>query len=250
LKLDLLNKEINDPYVRENFVRLKRELEAQQILGGYFIFFEKDLTSVGVKVPIKHNLSFVPQDIIVLSVEGSRSIYFNYEDFDSTNLYVTLTKPCRIRFLAGNYKDRAYGGSKKDFAFVSPPSVDAPIWYSGAGNPTSGLGLVGDFYLNTTNSQIFLKTTDVLWTSQGYLSEFTSAVGSQLLEIVPLTPAANVWTLVPLTTINKIADVTIFDAANEEEINIAWRKVSGGTQVEILSKKVNTYTIHVEGYKT
>ena len=77
MKLDLLNKEVQDPYVRENFRRIKDSLEAEQILGGYFKFFEQEITQVGVKVPIKHNLSFIPQDIIILSIEGSRSIYLD-----------------------------------------------------------------------------------------------------------------------------------------------------------------------------
>lgn len=250
MKLDLLNKEVQDPYVRENFRRIKDSLEAEQILGGYFKFFEQEITQVGVKVPIKHNLSFIPQDIIILSIEGSRSIYFNYENFDKDNLYVTLTKPCRIRFLAGNYKNRAYGGSKTDFAFVAPPSTDGSIWYFGAGNPDSGLGLVGDFFFQTTEKSIWIKTANTTWTIQGYLSEFTSSKGSQITEVIPVTTVANVWTSVITAEINKIADLEIFDDTLLEKIDIEWRVVSSGAAAEIRSKKNKTYTVYVQGYKT
>lgn len=247
MKLDLLNKEISDIYVRENFVRVKRELEAQQILGGYFSFFEVEVTSLGTKVPIKHNLSFIPRDIIILSLEGDHNLYFNYEDFDAENIYVTTKSPCRVRFLAGSYKGRAYGGSKKDFTFVAPSSSDAPIWYNGAGNPTVGLGSEGDFYLNTTTGEVFLKTGTYTWTSEGYLNSIPPSLGSQITEVIPVATAANIWTSVPLTQITNVADVQTYDATLTK-IEIEWRIVGGGSQVEIRSKKVNTYTVYVEGY--
>jgi hypothetical protein len=249
LKLDLLNKEIQDQYSRENFVRLKRELEAQQILNGNWRFFEQEFTQTGVKIPVKHNLSFVPRDIIILSEEGDRNSYFNYENFDATNLYVTISKPVRLRFLAGRFDDRSYGGSKKDFAFVSPPNGGAPTWLTGAGNPVSGLGTAGDFYLNTSSREVFLKLTSS-WSSKGFLSDSPSSISGQRTEIIAVSPAANTWTLVPTTAINKISDVTILDATAQEEMNIDWRLVSAGTQVEIRSKKVNTYTVIIKGYKT
>lgn len=169
MKLDLLTSQIEDEYIRENFTRLKRELEAQQILNGFWHFFELDITQIGVKVPIKHNLSFIPRDIIILSKEGDQSLYFNYADFDDKNLYITTPKPCRVRFLAGQYKDKAYGGSKRDFTFVSPPSTSLPTWFTGVSSPDPGLGTVGDFYLNTVTNEILLKTGTIFWTSQGFL---------------------------------------------------------------------------------
>jgi hypothetical protein len=248
LKLDLLNKEIQDQHVRENFVRIKRELETQQILSGFWRFFEIDFSEVGVKIPFKHNLSFVPRDIIILSREGSHNLYFNYQDFDSTNIYVTNSGPCRVRFLAGRYEDKAYGGSKKDFAFVSPPSVEVPTWYSGAGNPDTGLGLAGDFYLNTDSSEVFLKVGST-WVTKGFLTIPVPTTERQILEKIAVSVLANTWTLVPLADITMVADITVFDSAGSEEVHIDYRLISAGTQVEIRSKKINTFTVHVEGYK-
>jgi hypothetical protein len=120
VKIDLLAKEIDDKFVRENVFRLKKFLEALQILDGFWTFFEVDLAAAGTQAKIKHNLDFVPQDIILLSTIGDQKVYFNYVDFDSTYLYVTNHGPCRIRFLAGKYKDTAYGGSTKQYSFVAP----------------------------------------------------------------------------------------------------------------------------------
>lgn len=248
LKLDLLTKEIEDQYTRENFERIKRKVEAEQILQGDFRFFEIDITETGKKVAIKHNLNFIPKDIIILSKHGDHNLYFNYQDFDSQNIYITSPSPCRVRFLAGSYKDRIVAG-KKDFTFIPPSLATEATWLTGAGNPTANQGETGDFYLNTTTQAVYLKTTNSTWTFQGYLNPYPASVGSQLLEIHAVAVLANTWTNVPLTNINKIADVSILDALNSEEVQIAWRIVGAGTQVEIYSKKANTYTVHVEGYK-
>ena len=174
MKLDLLIKEIPDQNIRENFNRLKRELEAQQILDGFWRFFEVEFPSGGNSLPVKHNLSFIPRDIIFLSVEGDYNIYFNYAEFDASNIYVTTQGACRIRFLAGNYKNKSYGGSKKDFSFVAPASGgggSGTPWFTGAGNPSGALGSAGDFYLNTTTKDVFLKTGVSTWTLQGDLQD-------------------------------------------------------------------------------
>ena len=120
LKLDLINKEIQDQYTRENFFRIKRELENQQILDGFWNFFEVEFLQAGTDLPIKHNLSFTPKDIIILAVEGDHNMYFRYEKFDSTNVYITVAGPCRVRFLAGAYNNKAYGNSSREFPFVAP----------------------------------------------------------------------------------------------------------------------------------
>lgn len=40
-------------------------------------------------------------------------------------------------------------------------------WLNGAANPTSGIGAIGDFYLNTTSGDTFKKTAATVWTLQG-----------------------------------------------------------------------------------
>lgn len=106
MKLDLILKDIKDLIVRENFFRIKRQLEDQTILAGFWKFYEIDLPNAGTLIPIKHNLNFIPKDIISLSVVGNYNYYFNYNEFDSQFIYVTTSGPCIIRFLAGAYPSR------------------------------------------------------------------------------------------------------------------------------------------------
>lgn len=144
MKLDLLLKETPDLTIRENFFRLKRDLEAQQILSGFWNFYEVEFTQSGSSLPIKHNLSFVPKDIIILAVEGDHNVFFNHEKFDATNIYVTVSGPCRIRFFAGKYSDKTYGGSQKEFPFV-------PV--NGGGGSSGG---------STVSNHIFVGSVRVL----------------------------------------------------------------------------------------
>lgn len=44
--------------------------------------------------------------------------------------------------------------------------IDGTKWYSGAIAPTGGIGVVGDWYLNTANSDVYLKTGASAWTLQ------------------------------------------------------------------------------------
>jgi hypothetical protein len=103
LKLDLNLKDIEDPIVRENFFRLKRFIEEQTILDGFF-------TAAVTSKPVKHNLSFIPKDIVLLSITGDYNAYFNYNDFTSSHIYITAAGPCVIRFLVGTFNKGAYRG--------------------------------------------------------------------------------------------------------------------------------------------
>jgi Collagen triple helix repeat (20 copies) len=50
-------------------------------------------------------------------------------------------------------------------------------WLTGAGAPASGLGVVGDIYINTTNDDFYKKTASAEWTLQGNLRGATGAQG-------------------------------------------------------------------------
>lgn len=118
MKIDLLIKEITDPAIQENFIRLKRELEAQPILQGNWQFYEVEIDTATAKFPYKHHLSFIPKDVVLLSVIGNYNVYFNYVDFDINNIFITTAGACRIRFLVGSFEKGL--GSSKDIPFVAP----------------------------------------------------------------------------------------------------------------------------------
>lgn len=51
-------------------------------------------------------------------------------------------------------------------------------WLSGAGAPAAGTGVVTDWYLNTTNYDIYEKTGAAAWTSRGNIKGATGAQGN------------------------------------------------------------------------
>lgn len=51
-------------------------------------------------------------------------------------------------------------------------------WHSGAGAPASGLGNVGDFYLDTTGYDIYEKTGASVWTQKCNIEGATGATGA------------------------------------------------------------------------
>jgi hypothetical protein len=55
---------------------------------------------------------------------------------------------------------------------------DAEEWHSAAGAPATGLGKVGDHYLNTTTGIVFEKTTDTTWLMKGNIKGPTGPAGA------------------------------------------------------------------------
>ncbi len=206
MKLDLLTKDIEDRFTQENFFRLKRELEAQQILDGFWKFFEVEFQEGGTLVPIKHYLSFVPKDIIFLSIEGNYNFYFNFAEFDKDNMYATPAGRCRVRFLAGAYKDKSYGGATTEIPFVAPTtgSGSGTPWHTGVGTPGGGLGSPGDFYLDTGTKNIYLKTGPATWTFQGKLFDGNAVAAEKLVKTFVAGEAVSALKLVYLSASNTI----------------------------------------------
>lgn len=56
--------------------------------------------------------------------------------------------------------------------------TDGSTWHNGAGAPSSGLGVVGDYYLNSTNGDFYSKTGVSTWTLGGNLKGATGDAGS------------------------------------------------------------------------
>lgn len=56
--------------------------------------------------------------------------------------------------------------------------TNGATWLSGTVAPTSGQGVINDFYLNTTDGSYYKKTGATTWTSQGTLKGSTGATGA------------------------------------------------------------------------
>lgn len=67
-------------------------------------------------------------------------------------------------------------------------------WYDGAGAPAPNLGIVGDFYLNLTNGDVYEKTATATWTLDGNIKGATGATGAAGTSVL-----YDDWTPVSLT---------------------------------------------------
>lgn len=104
-------KDIEDPYIRENFKRLTVFLQDFPFFRGEWVFIEHEFTAAVTELELPHGLAFKPTDIIVTSVHGGTigvsAVEFHFDDFDETNLNVTATEACTVRFFAGAYKEES-----------------------------------------------------------------------------------------------------------------------------------------------
>lgn len=58
------------------------------------------------------------------------------------------------------------------------PGTPGSVWHNDVGVPANNLGVVGDYYLNTTNGDVYKKTATSTWTLQGNIKGATGATGA------------------------------------------------------------------------
>ncbi len=117
----LTTKEISDTYIKKNFDELNKYFAAQnQFLN--FRFFELVFTAATASYSVAHGFSFAPQDVMVMKLIGPGNVTFNYGLFDTSNINITTSGACRIRFFIGSY----WGGAST--AATSPK--DSQTFYA------------------------------------------------------------------------------------------------------------------------
>jgi hypothetical protein len=79
-----------------------------------------------------------------------------------------------------------------------------------------------------------------------FTSNFDISEGNATDIIAVTITATNTWTNVPLVNVVEVLDVSVYDQANNEKVTVDIRILTGNT-VEIKSKKLNTFTVHVIG---
>ncbi len=121
MKLELILKDIQDLWTRENFFRIKKFTDASPIIGAGLQLFDITVPKKDAKFIVKHGLSFIPADVIHLFTDGDYNFAFLYSEFDRDNIYINAHGPVRIRFLAGKFQD-----TKSDVK--SPPFVAPGGW--------------------------------------------------------------------------------------------------------------------------
>lgn len=69
--------------------------------------------------------------------------------------------------------------------------IDGTKWLGGASAPSGGIGVVGDWYLNTTNADVYLKTGSSTWTQQLNIKGSTGDQGPQGIQGIQGIPGTN-----------------------------------------------------------
>lgn len=123
--VDLILKDIRDPHVRENFFRIQNFIKNQVLFEGDFKLFDITIDKKVDSFKVKHGLTFIPADIVVVSVDGDFNYYFRFKDFDKDFIYITTNGPVRLRFLAGKLKNPLGAVSGNSFPIVPPGDITA-----------------------------------------------------------------------------------------------------------------------------
>ena len=103
VSLKQLLSEIQDQYIKQFFQWIKDFLNEQDLLLSNFKFFSLNFGTAVTKRKIPHGLKFKPQDVILTSKIGAGAVTFVYDEFTGTDLVITTTGACDIRFFAGLY---------------------------------------------------------------------------------------------------------------------------------------------------
>ncbi len=91
--------DIPDPYVQENFRRIKAFLDESPFEGMVLLSLTFGKAETALAVP--HGLSFKPEDVILSSKQGAGSFTVLYEQTTRENLFVTTSGACTVRILVG-----------------------------------------------------------------------------------------------------------------------------------------------------
>jgi len=94
---------LQDPVARECFQWIIDYVQQVPLLQGTFSHFELTFLKAEASLLVPHNLGFLPEDIIVTANTGG-TVTFNHQNFTSTNLSITTSGACMVRFFAGRYK--------------------------------------------------------------------------------------------------------------------------------------------------
>lgn len=97
-----LIEELEDENLKEILRRISNFHEEQNQLQD-FIHLEIETTDAQSNLKVRHNLGFIPKDLIRTKLVGSGDITFNHNEFDKDYLDITTTGDVRWRGFVGTY---------------------------------------------------------------------------------------------------------------------------------------------------
>jgi len=99
--------EIKDTFAQQNFKVLLDYFRKQVWDKGNFQFFEYTFNAAVTAAELPHKLSFIPKDVIQLSVSkpDGVAVTWHFDDFDRTNVVISTTGACTVRAFIGSYAE-------------------------------------------------------------------------------------------------------------------------------------------------
>lgn len=91
--------------VRDALQSVREAFQSTVLNKGEWKFFEIVLNGPVSEFTYSHKLSFIPKDVIQVSVTGGAQVTWHYDDFDRTNLVLSSTAACTVRAYIGRYKE-------------------------------------------------------------------------------------------------------------------------------------------------
>lgn len=95
---------VKDDASWECFAEIQREFNSRPILLGDWKFFQISVTGAVTDYKFKHNLGFIPKDIIQTAVIGG-PITWSYSKFDIDYVYLSTTGSCTFRGFIGLFRE-------------------------------------------------------------------------------------------------------------------------------------------------
>lgn len=103
--IELILKDIEDPYVRENFTRLLDYFRKDALRIAGFKFFEITFPEGGTGIQYAHRLGYLPKDILVTATSDLENVVFKFDDFTKEFFVMDVSGACTVRFFAGTYRE-------------------------------------------------------------------------------------------------------------------------------------------------
>lgn len=107
--LNLQRDQIQDRVVKETFLDIQKYVESEPILSAQFKHFEHKFITTGSALSFRHNLGFIPRDLLPTSTIGSGTVVWNYASFTEKEIFatvsgtVTVAVPTTVRFFLGRF---------------------------------------------------------------------------------------------------------------------------------------------------
>lgn len=96
--------QIEDASVRESLQWIYDYVQAETLLQANIKHFSMSFNKAETELKVPHGLGFAPIDAWLTYQTGAGTLSFVYEKFDTTNLVITTTGACVVRFFAGRYQ--------------------------------------------------------------------------------------------------------------------------------------------------